>query len=381
VGKKEITKTFYSALAKWTQGLMLTLVLLLGIETSCDETSVAVVRDGRDVLSCIISSSKHDFETVGGVIPEEAARKQLEVILPVLEKALHDASVSPQDLDGIAVTSGPGLLGSLLVGTTAARTLSAVWGKPLIPVHHTLGHLSSVWLKEVKSEKGKVKKDVTDSPSFPILTLSVSGGHTDLWCRTKHTKGSLIGSTIDDAAGEAFDKGAVQLGLGYPGGPALSRFAESGDPAVYEFPTPLHGDSSINFSFSGLKTSLKYLLRDLGEKARNPTCLQNLAAGYELAICKHLIEKLEVALLRFNDVKEIHIVGGVSANRTLRERAGMLSSQHNVVVRFPKTLRFCTDNGAMIASAGYFLVQEKPEMLHAQMKTSSTARLEDVLGG
>lgn len=351
---------------------MLPFVLLLGIETSCDETSVAVVRDGRDVLSCIISSSKHDFETVGGVIPEEAARKQLEVMLPVLEKSLHDANVSPQDLDGVAVTSGPGLLGSLLVGTTAARTLSAVWGKPLIPVHHTLGHLSSVWLSELKN-------DVANDPLFPILTLSVSGGHTDIWYRTSHTKGSLIGSTKDDAAGEAFDKGAVQLGLGYPGGPALSRLAESGDPTVYKFPTPLHGDSSIDFSFSGLKTSLKYLLRDLGEKAHDPMCLQNLAAGYELAICKHLTEKLEVALLRFSDVKEIHIVGGVSANRTLRDNAHALGTRKSIAVRFPQNLRFCTDNGAMIASAGYFLVQEKPEMLHAQMKTSSTVRLEDVL--
>lgn len=346
------------------------MMFILGIETSCDETSVAVVRDGREVRSCAISSSKKDFETLGGVIPEEAARRQLEVMLPVTEKALKDAGVRMEDLDAIAVTSGPGLLGSLLVGTTTARALALVFGKPLIPVHHTLGHLSSTWL---------TADPETPEPAFPILTLSVSGGHTDLWHRRSHTRGSLIGSTRDDAAGEAFDKGAVQLGLPYPGGPELSKLAESGDAARFAFPKPLHGEPGLEFSFSGLKTSLKYLIRDLGPKATEAGVRSALAAGYQRAICDHLVDKLETAAKRHADLREIHIVGGVSANTTLREMTERLGKKLGVRVRWPETLLYCTDNGAMIAAAGEFLVREKPETLNGALQTRATASLESVL--
>ncbi|MEQ1772016.1 MAG: tRNA (adenosine(37)-N6)-threonylcarbamoyltransferase complex transferase subunit TsaD, partial [Devosia sp.] len=166
-------------------------------------------------MSCIISSSQKDFVSLGGVIPEDAARKQLESILPVIEQSLLKASISHNDLDAIAVTYGPGLLGSLLVGTSTARVLSRMWDTPLLPVHHTLGHLASTWLS-------------SEEPQFPVLTLSVSGGHTDLWYRTSHTSGVRVGTTRDDAAGEAFDKGAVMLGLPYPGGPALAALAQNG---------------------------------------------------------------------------------------------------------------------------------------------------------
>ncbi|MBU2213680.1 tRNA (adenosine(37)-N6)-threonylcarbamoyltransferase complex transferase subunit TsaD [Patescibacteria group bacterium] len=225
-------------------------MLILSIETSCDETSAAVVEDGTKVLSNVIASSVESFKSTGGVIPEEAARKQVEFILPVINKTLIDAGITKDEVDAIAVTRGPGLLVSLIVGTTVARTLASLWKKPLIGVHHTLGHLSSTWL------------EATEEFQFPILTLSASGGHTDLWFRTSHTQGQLLGRTRDDAAGEAFDKGAIMLELGYPGGPAIAKAAEKGNYEYYDFPLPLHDDPSLDFSFSGLKTSLKYLLRN-----------------------------------------------------------------------------------------------------------------------
>ena len=234
-------------------------MLVLGIETSCDETSAAVVEDGRLVRSCIIASSSKDFTGSGGVIPEQAAREQLKSILPVIERSLEAAGISHDDLDAIAVTHCPGLLGSLLIGTTTARGLALTWNKPLIPVHHTLGHLSSTWLIDQLPTTGYR----LPAPLFPILALSVSGGHSDLWLRQSHTDNKLLGSTIDDAAGEAFDKGASLLGLPYPGGPALAALAEKCDETRYPFPKMLAHDTTLNFSFSGLKTSLKYLLRDL----------------------------------------------------------------------------------------------------------------------
>ena len=335
-------------------------MLILGIETSCDETSAAVVENGVRVLSCTIASSAKDFERVGGVIPEEAARRQLETILPVIEKALAEAKVSIDDIDAIAVTYAPGLLGSLLVGTTTARVLASVLKKPLIPVHHTLGHLSSTWL-DAKSE-----------PQFPMLCLSVSGGHSDLWHRTSHLKGLLVSTTRDDAAGEAFDKGAVMLGLPYPGGPALAKLAEGGDEKAFEFPRPLHKEKTTDFSFSGLKTSLKYLLRDEGELTEKKR--KDIAASYQFAICRHLIDRLEAALEHL-DVKEVHIVGGVAANTRLRAMAEELGKKYDVTVRFPATIRYCTDNGAMIAAAGYFL----HEKANQQFETKASLPLETIL--
>ncbi|MEK7563199.1 MAG: tRNA (adenosine(37)-N6)-threonylcarbamoyltransferase complex transferase subunit TsaD, partial [Patescibacteria group bacterium] len=192
-------------------------MLILGIETSCDETAAAIVRDGTHVLSSVISSQRARFENTGGVIPEDAARQQVLCMLPVLNACLAEAKTTPEDIDAIAVTKGPGLLGSLLVGTTTSRTLATLWKKPLIGVHHTLGHLSSTWLAQddVSQPRRGIARNAPTSGSdvaspFPILTLSASGGHTDLWLRTSHTKGRLLGSTRDDAAGEAFDKGAAQ---------------------------------------------------------------------------------------------------------------------------------------------------------------------------
>ena len=305
---------------------------ILGLETSCDETSAAVVEDGCRVKSCVIASSQKDFERKGGVIPEDAARKQLEVILPVIRKALDDAKCTEESIDAIAVTFGPGLLGSLLVGTTTARTLASVWKKPLIPVHHTLGHLSSTWLF---SPNQSLNPNPNPSPVFPILTLSVSGGHSDLWVRSSHISGTLIGSTRDDAAGEAFDKGAVMLGLPYPGGPALAKLAEEGDEKTYSFPNPLEKEHTLDFSFPGLKTSLKYLLRDLEKQESIQPLRASIAASFQFAICRHLCSTLEKAINSHPDIKEVHIVGGVSANERLRMMTRALGEKHGIIVRWP----------------------------------------------
>lgn len=317
---------------------------ILGIETSCDETAVGIVENGRRVRSNVIASSMGDFARTGGVIPEEAARKQLECMQPVLKGALIEADCTMEDIDAIAVTRAPGLLGSLLVGNVAARTLAWIHGLPLVGVHHTLGHLSSPWLG---LEPG-------DDPAFPILTLSASGGHTDLWLRSSHTRGTLLGHTKDDAAGEAFDKGASLMGLPYPGGPAIASAAAEGDPRAFPFPLPLADDDGFDWSFSGLKTSLRYLVRDdPGALDRLP----DLAASFEYAICRHLIDRVQRALKAHPDVRELHMVGGVSANRRLRAMAETCG----VTVRWPSAGAYCTDNGAMIAAAAEFMLREDPD--------------------
>lgn len=333
---------------------------ILGIETSCDETAAAVVEDGTHVVSNVIASAKDAFLWSGGVIPEEAARKQVECLLPVITQALSQAHITPGDLDAIAVTKGPGLLGSLIVGTVTARVLATVWQKPLIGIHHHLGHLSSTWLQPGPQSPGP-------SPQFPILTLTVSGGHTELWLRTAHTSGALLGRTRDDAAGEAFDKGACLLSLPYPGGPAIAKTAEGGNPHAFDFPLPLKGEDNFDFSFSGIKTALKYLLRDLAVSYK----LEDIAASYQHAICHHLCDRTMKAIAQFPQVKEVHLVGGVSANTYLRTMLGKsihgkpvvrdperVTSQP-VTVRWPVAITYCTDNAAMIAAAAEFLVMER----------------------
>lgn len=331
---------------------------ILGIETSCDETAASIVRDGSVVESSVIATSQEVFTDLGGVIPEEAARRQLQCIVPVIERALLDAKADWSMIDAIAVTYGPGLLGSLIVGTTAARTISSIRGIPLICVHHTLGHLSSPWL------------DAPDPPLFPCLTLSASGGHTDLWYRTSHTKGDLLGSTLDDAAGEAFDKGASLLGLPYPGGPSIAKCAAGGNPAAFRFPSPLQGVDTLDFSFSGLKTALRYIIRDLETPLEN--CKADLAASFQHAICEHLTSRIAGAMKRRPDAREIHIVGGVSANTCLRE---MMRSKTTRNVRAPVKIQYCTDNAAMIAAAGFFLNREDADAAKENVPTQASVPL------
>ncbi|MBI1812427.1 tRNA (adenosine(37)-N6)-threonylcarbamoyltransferase complex transferase subunit TsaD [Candidatus Peregrinibacteria bacterium] len=371
---------------------------ILGIETSCDETAVAVVEDGSVVLSNVIASSRQSFEHLAGVIPEEAARRQIECMIPVLEEALRKATLGWSAIDAVAVTKGPGLLGSLLVGTTTARVLASTLGKPLIGVHHTFGHLTSTWLREAKkqdtlrpgSEQARypstaLRAGKIQQSTFPILTLSASGGHTDLWYRESHTRGMLLGRTRDDAAGEAFDKGASLLALPYPGGPSIAKAAEGGDPKRYAFPLPLEHDGTFDFSFSGLKTSLKYLLRDFRlDPQSDPEMLRNIAASYQFAICRHLADKVNRSLRRHPETREVHLVGGVSANTHLRQWMTTICGIHDAkpLFRFPSSLAFCTDNAAMIAAAGFFLHQELGDRAFESFETSATLPLEEtVLSG
>lgn len=344
---------------------------ILGIESSCDETSAAILEGTCTVRSCIISSSRKDFERMGGVIPERAAREQLRCIIPVVQQAMNDASAASNDLRAIAVTCGPGLLGSLLVGTATARVLAELWNIPLIPVHHTLGHLSSTWLTE--------HGETTVEPQFPILALSVSGGHTDLWLRRSHGEQTLIGRTIDDAAGEAFDKGAVQLGLPYPGGPALEALAAGGDKQAISFPIPRSNEQGLHLSYSGLKTSLKYLIRDAGGLEAIPQeQRQRIAASYQAAIVAQLIDRLEAALRMHADIREVHIVGGVSANGELRRAAADLAEKKQLILRVPKSLRYCTDNAAMIACAAALAEHEHRTISRQSFRTSASLPLEKI---
>jgi len=332
-------------------------MIILGIETSCDETSVAIVEDGIRVLSNVIASTKDVFSESGGVVPEDAARRQVDLILPVLHSALSKANITYIDIDYIACTKGPGLMGSLLVGTTTARTISAIHDIPLIGVHHTFGHLSSVWLES------KV------SPVFPCITLSVSGGHTNVWYRSSHTEGILLGETLDDAAGEAFDKGAAMLGLPYPGGPSVAKAAIDGDKNIHPFPIALSEQKTCNSSFSGLKNSLRVCLQKEGIKGN----VENFAASYQEAICAQLTNCIVHALCLYPEVKQVHIVGGVSANIRLREMIDDTCTP--LTIHTPTHTEYCTDNAAMIASAGYFLMVEKPDVATKDFSTKSSLPL------
>lgn len=343
-------------------------MLILGIETSCDETAVAVVENGQRVLSNVISSSQKLFASLAGVIPEEAARRQVECMIPVLQAALATANVRVHDISFIAVTQGPGLLGSLLVGTTTARTLAHLWGIPLLPVHHTLGHLTSPWLS--------MPENPVCTPQFPILSLSASGGHTDVWLRTDHLRGALLGRTRDDAAGEAFDKGASLLDLPYPGGPSIAREAEGGDETRYTFPEPLKAEQTLDFSYSGLKTALRYLLRD-DPSAR--ASRKDVAASYQFALCKHLVRRIQQILRLHPEIREVHLVGGVSANTRLRAMTQELCNQCGIILRAPTPLSFCTDNAAMIAAAGYFLHRSHTGPFSRTFVTSASLPIEETL--
>ena len=308
------------------------LMNILGIETSCDETSISIVQNGQEVLVNYIRSSMKDFGATGGVIPEQAARKQIEFMPLILKEVL--ATNIP--FDAIAVTSEPGLQSSLLVGKTTAQMLAKLFSVPLYEIHHTQGHVSSIWL------------DQDIDVLYPALCLSVSGGHTELWYRTSPSVGTLVGATQDDAVGEAFDKGAALLGLSYPGGPAIARCAENGNPFAYPFPLPLKGKSGYNFSYSGLKTALRMLLE---KENINVTTKANLCASYQHGLCAHLVDRLQKAAKEYA-VQQIHLVGGVAANTYLRELIQQTFPQHTCV--WPSKLEYCTDNAAMIASAAYF---------------------------
>jgi N6-L-threonylcarbamoyladenine synthase len=308
-------------------------LIVLGIETTCDETSVALLRDGRELLSNLISSQVAIHRQWGGVAPEVAARRHVETIQPLLRQALSDSGLQYSDLDGVAVANRPGLVGALLVGVAAAKTLSLLYGLPLVGVNHLEAHLYANFLEHPELE-------------FPMLGLVVSGGHSDLSLMTGHGEFQPIGHTVDDAPGEAFDKVARAMGLPYPGGPVIDRLAADGDPNAFPFPRADLGDT-YNFSFSGLKTAL---LRFLAEsKDARP---EDVAASFQEAIVDALVTTT-VRAARARKVRAVLVAGGVAANRRLRARFEEAARQHDLRVLTPRPI-LCTDNAAMIATAGYY---------------------------
>jgi N6-L-threonylcarbamoyladenine synthase len=301
--------------------------MILGIETSCDETAAALVTLEGEIRSSVVSSQAELHARYGGVVPEVASRRHLELVSPVVQEALAAAGAGLDDIRSIAVTQGPGLIGALLIGLSAAKALAWARGLPLVPVDHLHGHVASLYLGREPVEP-------------PFLCLLASGGHTLLLEVREHSGYRVLGTSIDDAAGEAFDKGARLLGLGYPGGAAIDRLAKDGDPEAFSFPIArLEG---LDFSFSGLKTALLYKVRDLGEEAESLKA--DLAASYQRAIVRALVEQSARASEQVG-LDTIAVVGGVAANSDLREALP--------AARFAP-LELCTDNAAMIASAGRY---------------------------
>ncbi len=310
---------------------------ILAIESSCDETGAAIVVNDNEVLGETLFSQIDIHEKFGGVVPEIASRHHVLKILAVIDEALKKANMEVKDVDIIAVTAYPGLLGSLIVGNIAAETLSFVYNKPLIPVDHLLGHV--------------FVNNLEEKLEYPFLTLIVSGGHTELMLVRSPSDTEVIGTTLDDAAGEAFDKVAKVLGLGYPGGPKIEKKALEGKP-IYKFPKPLIKDNSYNFSFSGLKTAVLNLVNE--KKMRNETIdVENIAASFQKTLIETLLEKT-VKLAKEEKVKQVVLSGGVAANKTLREEFRKVITE-DVKVKFSyPSLKYCTDNAVMIGIAGYY---------------------------
>jgi tRNA N6-adenosine threonylcarbamoyltransferase len=311
--------------------------VLLAIETSCDDTCAAVL-DGPRILANVISSQADAHARFGGIVPEVAARHHLELTVPVIESALAEAEASLDDIEAVAVTAGPGLIGALLVGVSTAKAIAAPRRLPLIPVDHLQGHVAANFLEPEPLEP-------------PFLCLVASGGHTLLAAVRDHAGHEVLGETLDDAAGEAFDKVARMLGLGYPGGPALERLAADGDPEAFELPVAMTRDPGLDFSFSGLKTALVYLCRELGPEGVSER-RADLAAGFQAAAVGQLVAKLRRAL-RAGQWDAVALGGGVAANGPLRAAAAELCEREGVRLKLVPG-KLCTDNAAMIGSAaGY----------------------------
>jgi N6-L-threonylcarbamoyladenine synthase len=310
---------------------------VLGLESSCDETAAAIVEDGRRVLSDVVASQNEVHAKYGGVVPELASRAHIMNVVPVVQAALDRADMKLDDVDGIAVTNAPGLVGALLVGLQTAKALAWVTGKPLVGVHHLEGHLTAIYLEP-------------DPPPFPHLALIVSGGHTSLVRVDGHGQLTELGATRDDAAGEAFDKGAKLLGLGYPGGAVIDKLAKTGDPKAVPFPRSMTGgEHRADFSFSGLKTSLLHHVRAHG--VPEGQALADLCASYQAAIVEVLVRKTRKQA-RILGLQHVQICGGVAANSGLRAAMIAEGEEYDFRVYVPPIAR-CTDNAAMIAAAGY----------------------------
>jgi N6-L-threonylcarbamoyladenine synthase len=310
-------------------------LIVLGIESSCDETAAAVVADGRRIVSSVVASQDEIHAPYGGVVPELASRRHIEVIVPVVERALGEARVSLADVDGIAVTHGPGLVGSLLVGTSLAKSLAWVHGKALVGVNHLEGHIFASFLTD-------------DPPDYPFLALVVSGGHTALYHARAPRQYGLVGQTRDDAAGEAFDKVAKLLGLGFPGGPLIQRTAERGDPTAVAFAPARMTDGARDFSFSGIKTSVSLYVKR--HAPLSPPQVADVAASFQATVVRTLVRKTIAAATQLG-VRRVVLTGGVAANGPLRASLAEEAAAHSIRLHVPPR-QLCTDNAAMIAAAG-----------------------------
>ena len=310
-------------------------IYILGIESSCDETSASIVKNGTEEIATVISSQIDTHKNYGGVVPEIASRHHVKNITIVLEECLEKANMTIDDVDAIAITYGPGLIGSLLIGLEAAKTLSFIYNKPLIPVHHIAGHIyANSLVKELR---------------FPLLAVVVSGGHTEIIEMKKHYSFEKLGGTLDDAIGECYDKVARVIGLEYPGGPKLDKLAKEGKD-TYKLPIPLQ-DDSYNFSFSGLKSSVINLAHNeeqRGEELRK----SDLAASFQKVAIESIVSKVKKAIEEKN-IKNVIVAGGVAANNGLREKMQEMTEELGVELSIPP-MKYCTDNGTMIAAAGYY---------------------------
>ena len=318
-------------------------MLILGIETSCDETAAAVVADGKTVLSSIVSSQHEVHHPYGGVVPELASRKHIEAIVPVVGEALRASGLDAKQLDAVAATRGPGLVGALLVGFCFAKAFAYMRDLPWVGINHLEGHINSVFLEP-------------DPPLFPFVALLVSGGHTGIYHVTSHTVMELLGQTRDDAAGEAFDKVAKMLGLGYPGGAVIDRMAQKGDPDKIVFPRPFLDKLAFDFSFSGLKTAVKRHIQI--HKDDFTRQIPDIAAGFQEAVVDVLSYKV-IHAAKTKRCDHIALVGGVAANSRLREKVRHDAGLEDLTVHIP-SVELCQDNAAMIAAMGYhYLVAGK----------------------
>ncbi len=311
-------------------------MIILGIETSCDETAAAVVADGKQILSSVISSQVATHHPYGGVVPELASRKHIEAIVPVVNTAISDAGMDSKSLDAIAVTRGPGLVGALLVGFCFAKAFGFALEVPCVGINHLEGHINSVFLE-------------SDPPPFPFVALLASGGHTSIYHVTSHTRYELMGQTRDDAAGEAYDKVAKMLGLGYPGGAVIDRLAGKGDSENINFPRPFLDKSTFDFSFSGLKTAVRrYIQTHKNDYLKE---IPDIVAGFQEAVVDVLSYKIVQAAMA-KETHHIAIVGGVAANNRLREKIRHDAGIEGLEVHIP-SVELCGDNAAMIAAIGY----------------------------
>ena len=310
-------------------------VYILGIESSCDETSVSIVKNGNCEIATVTNTQIAIHKEYGGVVPEIASREHVKNVTIMIDECLEQANMTMDDITAIAVTYGPGLVGSLLVGIEAAKALSFATGKPLVPVNHMTGHIYA--------------NNLVSDMTFPLLALVVSGGHTELILMEDHYKFKKLGATLDDAVGECYDKVARVIDVPYPGGPVIDKLAHEGQ-ATYDLPLPLN-DNTYNFSFSGLKSAVINLVHNETQRG-NEIRKADLATSFQNVVVEVLVKKTFKAINEYN-IKNIIVAGGVAANKGLRERLTLECEKHGVNLTFPD-MKYCTDNGAMIAASGYF---------------------------